>query len=35
MKIIIETQRLILREYTEADFDALYALLSDPITMQH
>ena len=35
MKIITETQRLILREYTEGDFDALYALLSDPFTMQH
>ena len=35
MKKILETQRLILREYTEADFDALYAILSDPETMQH
>lgn len=33
--MIIETQRLILREYTMEDFDGLYALLSDPITMQH
>ena len=35
MKIIIETERLILREYTKDDFDALYKLLSDPITMKH
>lgn len=35
MNIIIETKRLILREYTVDDFDALYALLSDPVTMQH
>ena len=35
MKKIIETQRLILREYTPEDFEALYALLSDPVTMQH
>ena len=33
--MIIETQRLILREYTQADFEDLYAILSDPITMQH
>ena len=35
MNIIIETKRLILREYAEDDFNALYALLSDPVTMQH
>ena len=35
MKIILETERLILREYTEDDFDELYKLLSDPITMKH
>ncbi len=35
MKTILETNRLILREYTEDDFAALYALLSDPVTMQH
>ena len=33
--MIIETERLILREYTMEDFDALYEILSDPITMQH
>ena len=34
-KIILETSRLILREYTLDDFDELYKLLSDPITMKH
>lgn len=33
--MIIETERLILREMTWADFDALYAVLSDSDTMQH
>ena len=33
--MILETERLILREYTPADFDCLYAILSDPITMAH
>lgn len=33
--MIMETQRLILREYTQEDFDGLYAILSDPVTMQH
>ena len=33
--MIVETERLILREYTLADFDALYGILSDPITMAH
>ena len=33
--MVIETQRLILREYTLDDFDALYEILSDPVTMQH
>lgn len=33
--MIIETNRLILRQYTMDDFDALYRLLSDPITMEH
>ena len=28
-KMIIETERLLLREMTEADFDALYRVLSD------
>lgn len=31
----IETPRLLLREYTMADFDALYEILSDPETMAH
>lgn len=31
----ITTERLILREYTQADFEDLYAILSDPVTMQH
>ena len=34
-KIILETDRLILREYTNDDFNDLYKLLSDPITMKH
>lgn len=33
--MIIETARLILREYTLRDFDALYEIMSDPETMQH
>ena len=33
--MIIETKRLILRQYTLDDFDDLYELLSDPITMKH
>ena len=32
---IIETERLLLREYTLNDFDALYEIMSDPETMQH
>ena len=35
MKRILETERLILREYVQADFDGLYAILSDAETMQH
>ena len=31
----IETNRLILRDYTMADYAALYEILSDPETMQH
>lgn len=34
-KIIIETARLILRELTENDFDAMFAVLGDPEVMQH
>ncbi len=33
--VILETERLLLREYTPEDFPALYALLSSPITMAH
>lgn len=32
---MIETKRLILREYTLDDFDALYEVVSDSETMQH
>ena len=33
--MIIETNRLILREMTEEDYDALYAVLADSDIMQH
>lgn len=33
--MIIETERLILREYTPEDFDAIFEILSDSETMQH
>jgi len=33
--MIIETDRLILREMTEDDFDALYAVLADPDNMKY
>lgn len=33
--MILETDRLILREYVEEDFDALFEILSDTETMQH
>ena len=32
---MIETDRLILREYQTEDFDAIFAILSDAETMQH
>ena len=32
---MIETERLILRQYSLSDFDSLYEILSDPETMQH
>ena len=32
---MIETERLLMREYTKDDFNALYEILSDPETMQH
>ena len=31
----LQTNRLVLREFTPEDFDALYAILSDPDTMKH
>jgi RimJ/RimL family protein N-acetyltransferase len=33
--MVIETDRLILREMTENDYDALYAVLADPDIMNH
>jgi RimJ/RimL family protein N-acetyltransferase len=35
VKMILETERLILREYTYDDFNELYKILSCPITMKH
>ena len=32
---MIETKRLLLREYTRDDFDSLYEIMSDAETMQH
>ncbi len=34
-KLIIETERLMLREFSAHDFDKLFEILSDPETMQH
>lgn len=33
--MILETERLVLREMDDGDFDALYAIFSDPETMAH
>ena len=33
--MVLETERLILREYTWDDFEALFEILSDAETMQH
>jgi len=33
--MILETERLILREYKEEDFNDLFKMISDPITMQY
>ena len=33
--MLIETERLLLREYTLADYDALFEIVSDAETMQH
>lgn len=35
MNTMIETERLLLREYMPDDFNALYAIVSDPETMAH
>ena len=35
MKRILATERLILREYTPDDFEALYAIVGDAETMKH
>ena len=35
MKIVLETPRLVLREYTPTDVDALEVILGDPVTMQY
>lgn len=32
---MIETERLLLREYTMDDFEGLYEIMSDAETMQH
>jgi RimJ/RimL family protein N-acetyltransferase len=34
-RVILETGRLLLREYVQSDFDALYPILSDPETMRY
>lgn len=33
--VVIETERLLLREMTENDFEALYKVLADSDIMQH
>jgi RimJ/RimL family protein N-acetyltransferase len=35
MRKILETDRLILREYVQSDFDGLYGIISDAETMKH
>ena len=35
MNMVIETERLYLREFKDDDFEDLFAVLSDPETMQH
>jgi RimJ/RimL family protein N-acetyltransferase len=32
---VLETERLVLREFVEADLDAHWAMLSDPVVMAH
>lgn len=34
-KMILETERLFLREMTEEDYDELYSILADSDIMQH
>ena len=34
-KIIIRTERLTLREFEPGDYDAVYKMISDPVTMSH
>ena len=33
--MVLRTERLVLREYNSADFDALFEILSDEETMRH
>ena len=33
--MVIETERLLLREFTHEDFPALFEIVSDPETMRH
>ena len=33
--MVLETERLIIRDMTEKDFDALYCVLADSSIMQH
>lgn len=35
MTMVLETQRLLLRQYTLEDFEAIFEILSDAETMQH
>ena len=35
LEMIIQTERLMLRDYIMEDFDALYEIMSNPETMQH
>ena len=35
MSIILETERLFLREMNRSDYDALYRVLADPVIMRH
>ena len=35
MKLILETKRLVLREMSDSDFEALQQIISDPETMKY